>query len=49
MSGAEAEKAALSNTTVSSSAGKLNVRFAANDSEFSNLLQSSLFKSVVAR
>lgn len=49
MSGSEAEKAALSNTTVSSSAGKLNVRFAANDSEFSNLLQSSLFKSVVAR
>lgn len=49
MSGSEAEKAALNNTTVSSSAGKLMVRFAANDNEFSNLLQSSLFKSVVAR
>jgi hypothetical protein len=47
MSGSESEKAALSSTTVSSSSGKLMVRFAANDSEFSNLLQSSLFKSVV--
>jgi hypothetical protein len=49
MSGSETEKAALNNTTISSSAGKLMVRFAANDNEFSNLLQSSLFKSVVAR
>lgn len=47
MSGSDAEKAALSNTTVSSSAGKLMVRFAASDSEFNNLLHSSLFRSVV--
>jgi hypothetical protein len=47
MTGSDSEKAALSATSVSSSAGKLMVRFAANDSEFSNLLQSSLFKSVV--
>ncbi|MDR3724236.1 MAG: hypothetical protein P4K83_07080 [Terracidiphilus sp.] len=47
MSGSDAEKAALNSTSVSSSAGKLLVHFAANDSEFSNLLQSSLFKSVV--
>jgi hypothetical protein len=47
MSGSEAEKQAMNATTVSSSAGKLQVRFAANDSEFGNLLQSSLFKNVV--
>jgi len=47
MTGSDSEKAALSATSVNSSAGKLMVRFAANDSEFSNLLQSSLFKSVV--
>jgi hypothetical protein len=47
MSGSDAEKAALSSTSVSSSSGKLMVHFAANDSEFSNLLQSPLFKSVV--
>jgi len=47
MSGSDSEKAALNSTSVSSSAGKLLVHFAANDSEFSNLLQSSLFKSVV--
>ena len=48
MSSSDAEKSALSNTTVSSSAGNLNVNFAASDNDFSNLLQSSLFKSVVS-
>ena len=47
MSGSDAEKAALTNTSISSSSGKLMVHFGANDSEFANLLQSSLFKSVV--
>ena len=49
MSSSDAEKAALNATSVNSSAGKLLVHFGANDSEFSNLLQSSLFKSVVNR
>jgi hypothetical protein len=49
MSGTEAEKDALNKTSISSSAGKLGVHFAASDSEFSSLLQSPLFKSVVAR
>lgn len=47
MSGSDAEKSALNATSVSSSAGKLLLKFAASDSEFANLLQSSLFKSVV--
>jgi hypothetical protein len=47
MSGSDAEKAALSSTSISSSSGRLLVHFAANDSEFSNLLQSPLFKGVV--
>ncbi|MDR3723781.1 MAG: hypothetical protein P4K83_04755 [Terracidiphilus sp.] len=49
MTGSDSEKAALGATSVSSSAGKLMVHFAANDSEFSSLLQSPLFKSVVSR
>jgi len=47
MSGSEAEKEALEATTVSSNSGKLLVHFAANDSKFGSLLQSSLFKNVV--
>jgi hypothetical protein len=47
MTGSESEKAVLSATSVSSSSGKLKVYFASSDSDFSNLLQSSLFKSVV--
>jgi len=47
MSGPEDEKAALQNTTIKSSSGNLMVHFAASDSEFEGLLQSSLFKSVV--
>jgi hypothetical protein len=47
MTGSDSEKAVLGATSVSSSAGKLRVYFASNDSDFSSLLQSSLFKSVV--
>jgi hypothetical protein len=47
MTGSDSEKAVLGATSVSSSAGKLKVYFASSDSDFSNLLQSSLFKSVV--
>lgn len=47
MSGSDEEKAALSNTTIKSSSGNLYIRFAASDSQFDNLLNSSLFKSVV--
>ncbi|WP_420239758.1 hypothetical protein ACOBR2_09390 [Telmatobacter bradus] len=47
MSGSDEEKAALSNTTIKSNAGNLLIHFAADDTQFDNLLQSSLFKSVV--
>jgi hypothetical protein len=47
MSASDAEKAALSDTSISSSAGKLMVRFAASDAEFGSLLQSQLFRSMV--
>jgi hypothetical protein len=47
MSGNETEKAALSNTDISSNSGQLTVHFAASDSDFNNLLNSSLFQSVV--
>jgi hypothetical protein len=41
------EKAALAGTDVSSSAGQLKIHFAASDNEFSSLLKSSLFQSMV--
>jgi hypothetical protein len=47
VSGTPAEKAAIDNTTINSSGGTLDVRFASSDSQFSSLLQSSLFQSVV--
>jgi hypothetical protein len=47
VSGTAAEKQALDNTTINSSGGTLDVRFASSDSQFSSLLQSSLFQSVV--
>ncbi len=43
----DSEKAALTNTAVSSSAGKLLVHFAASDSDFAGLLKSQLFQSMV--
>jgi len=47
MSGSDSEKAALSDTDISSNSGKLAVHFAASDSDFDNLLKSQLFQSVV--
>jgi hypothetical protein len=47
MSGSDSEKAALADTDVSSSSGKLLVHFAASDTDFASLLRSPLFQSVV--
>lgn len=43
----DSEKAALADTDVSSSSGKLLVHFAASDSDFASLLKSDLFQSMV--
>lgn len=47
MSASDLEKQALSETTVKSSAGTLEVRYEASDNEFAGLLQSNLFQAVV--
>ncbi len=47
MSASDAEKQALSSTDIGSSSGNLTIHFASSDSEFSSLLQSPLFKSMV--
>ena len=47
MSSTDAEKAALNDTTVTSSSGQLAINFAASDTEFLSLLQSPLFRSMV--
>ena len=47
VSGNPTEKQAIDATTIDSTAGTLNVRFAASDSQFSALLQSPLFQNVV--
>jgi len=47
MTSTDVEKQALNNTVISSSGGLLTVHFAASDDQFSSLLQSPLFKSVV--
>jgi hypothetical protein len=47
MSGSESEKTALSGTDISSNSGKLGIHFSASDNDFSNLLKSQLFQSVV--
>jgi hypothetical protein len=47
MSGSDSEKQALDDTTISSSAGVLDVHFATSDSQFSSLLKSPMFKSMV--
>jgi hypothetical protein len=47
MSGSETEKRALAATSISSDSGKLTVHFATSNSEFSALLHSPLFQSVV--
>ena len=47
VSGSDAEKQALSDTTVASDAGNMSIRFAASDSEFNSLLHSPLFQTMV--
>jgi hypothetical protein len=47
LTGDDTEKAAMADTDVSSSSGKLNVHFAANDNDFATLLKSQLFQSMV--
>jgi hypothetical protein len=47
MTGNDTEKAAMADTDVTSSAGKLSIRFAASDSDFAGLLKSQLFQSMV--
>jgi len=47
MSATDAEKQALNNTDIGSSSGNLTIHFATSDTEFSSLLQSPLFKSMV--
>jgi hypothetical protein len=46
-SGTDAEKQALSATTISSEAGKLAIHFATGDAQFNALLESPLFRGVV--
>jgi hypothetical protein len=47
MSGSETEKQALSATSIGSDSGRLSIHFASSDSQFSALLQSPLFQSMV--
>ena len=47
MSGSDAEKQALSATSISSDTGHLSIHFATSDAEFSSLLQSPLFHGIV--
>jgi hypothetical protein len=47
MSGTEAEKQALSATTLASNSGRMTIHFATSDSQFSSLLQSPLFRGMV--
>jgi hypothetical protein len=47
MSGTDAEKQAIGNTTVRSNADNLEVSFSASDTQFASLLQSPLFQAVV--
>jgi hypothetical protein len=47
MSGTDTDKAALEDTTIRSDAGKLQVHFAATDAQFSALLKSPMFASMV--
>jgi hypothetical protein len=47
MSGSETEKQALSATSIASDSGRLSIHFATTDGQFSSLLQSPLFQSMV--
>lgn len=47
VAGGDVEKAAMADTNVSSSGGRLLVHFAASDDDFASLLKSQLFQSMV--
>ncbi len=47
MSGSDAEKQALADTAIASDSGRMSIHFAATDSDFSSLLHSPLFQSMV--
>jgi hypothetical protein len=47
MSGTEAEKQALSATSITSDAGRMTIHFSTGDSQFASLLQSPLFHGIV--
>jgi hypothetical protein len=47
MSGTDADKQALDGTTISSSAGRLDVHFATSDAQFNSILKSPMFQSMV--
>jgi hypothetical protein len=47
MSGSDAEKQALADTAIGSDSGRMSIHFAASDSDFSGLLHSPLFQSMV--
>ena len=48
MSGTDAEKQALTATSLASDSGRMSIHFSTTDAQFSSLLQSPLFQSVVA-
>ncbi|MGA2807127.1 MAG: hypothetical protein ABSE87_03280 [Terracidiphilus sp.] len=47
MSGTDAEKQALSATSIASDSGRLSIHFSTSDQQFASLLQSPLFQSMV--
>ena len=47
MSGTEAEKQALTGTSIASDSGRLSIHFSTTDAQFNSLLQSPLFTSMV--
>jgi hypothetical protein len=47
VSGSDAEKQALADTAIASNSGQMSIHFAASDSDFSSLLHSPLFQSMV--
>ena len=47
MSGSDAEKQALSATSIASNSGRLTIHFATSDAQFISLLQSPLFQGMV--
>jgi hypothetical protein len=48
MAASDAEKQALSATSINSDAGRLSIHFAASDTEFYALLHSSLFQGMLS-